>query len=70
MIFEIDPRFSDIDNRYMSWISYKVYETLRKNGEPEMFFQQMGGPYLEGIRIRFKAAYFEDEDKLKLERLL
>jgi hypothetical protein len=70
MIFEIDSRFNDIDNRYMSWIPQKVYEILRKNGESEMFFQQMGGPYLEGIKLRFKATYFEDEDKLKLERLL
>ena len=70
MIFEIDTRFSDIDNRYMSWIPYKVYETLRKIGESEMSFQQMGGPYLEGIILRFKATYYEDEDKLKLKRLL
>lgn len=70
MILEIDPKFNDVDNRFMSWIPYKVFEVLKKNREPEMYFQQSGGPFLEGRTIRFIATYFEDEDKLKLKRLL
>ena len=70
MILKIDEAFSDIDERYLSWIPYKAFEILKKSKESEMFFQQTGGPFLEGRVIRFMVTYSEDEDKLELKRLL